>query len=165
MLLLIITQVMLLEMPDFSYNFAGLANVADLPGLNVTIKASLDKVVFIIIISHLIKIISRLILILITHLINIISRLIFMISRLINTIMHCAGDKTDLGLAQQAQLPVPHGGGQQSAQHCPHHDHIPRKKVSMTLLDRHRNHINLHTILIIICDDDELEQNHDSPSL
>ena len=35
---------MLLEMPDFSYNFAGLANVADLPGLNVTIKASLDKV-------------------------------------------------------------------------------------------------------------------------
>ena len=126
-----VPKVMLLEMPDFSYNFAGLANVADLPGLNVTIKASLDKVVFIIIISHLIiiiisrlifiiishliKIISRLILILITHLINIISRLIFMISRLINTIMHCAGDKTDLGLAQQAQLPVPHGGGQQSA--------------------------------------------------
>ena len=42
-------KVMLLEMPDFSYNFAGLANVADLPGLNVTIKASLDKVVFILI--------------------------------------------------------------------------------------------------------------------
>jgi len=38
-------EVMLLEMPDFSYNFAGLANVADLPGLNVTIKASLDKVI------------------------------------------------------------------------------------------------------------------------
>ena len=38
------SKVMLLEMPDFSYNFAGLANVADLPGLNVTIKASLDKV-------------------------------------------------------------------------------------------------------------------------
>ena len=43
-------KVMLLEMPDFSYNFAGLANVADLPGLNVTIKASLDKVVFILIV-------------------------------------------------------------------------------------------------------------------
>ena len=111
-----VPKVMLLEMPDFSYNFAGLANVADLPGLNVTIKASLDKVVFIIIISHLIiKIISRLIFIIISHLIKIISRLIFIISHLINIIIHCAGDKTDLGLAQQAQLPVPHGGGQQSA--------------------------------------------------
>ena len=49
-------KVMLLEMPDFSYNFAGLANVADLPGLNVTIKASLDKVF---VISHLIKMISH----------------------------------------------------------------------------------------------------------
>ena len=35
---------MLLEMPDFSYSFGGLANAADLPGLNVTIKAALDKV-------------------------------------------------------------------------------------------------------------------------
>ena len=60
------------------------------------------------------------------------------------------GDQTDFGVAQQAQLPVPHGGGQQSAQHCPHHHHIPRKKVSMALLDRHRNHINLHTILISV---------------
>ena len=48
-------KVMLLEMPDFSYNFAGLANVADLPGLNVTIKASLDKVF----VSPLIKMISH----------------------------------------------------------------------------------------------------------
>ena len=60
-------KVMLLEMPDFSYNFAGLANVADLPGLNVTIKASLDKVVFILIVfffvvvavGYLINIISH----------------------------------------------------------------------------------------------------------
>ena len=37
-------KVMLLEMPDFSYSFGGLANAADLPGLNVTIKAALDKV-------------------------------------------------------------------------------------------------------------------------
>jgi len=38
-------EVMLLEMPDFSYSFGGLANAADLPGLNVTIKAALDKVI------------------------------------------------------------------------------------------------------------------------
>jgi hypothetical protein len=37
-------EVYLLEMPDFSYSFAGLANVADMPGLNVKIKSELDKV-------------------------------------------------------------------------------------------------------------------------
>lgn len=34
-----------MEMPDYSYNFNGLTSVAELPGINNSIKSTLDMVI------------------------------------------------------------------------------------------------------------------------